>query len=426
MPRSRFVGLFASCSVVLLPLIGACGEKTTPPPDATVSDGTGASGGNPSEAAVSTDSSSNASMASTGGSVGPATSGGGAATTEAAASTGGGGADQGATSTGTTGNSLSQRYPDDMGIGEASTVLFHDDFEDGWGRWDGPEGDTQTLFLETDEAVAHAGTGYLRSTVTEAQLQEDEFISSAAWTELPERVDSLYWRFHVQFKNVAPNPHHWVRVAAGDADYDSSGLANTVPEGDRGFWFDLDANNDDIFNFYVYWYEMRSGRCNDGSATPGCAGDQGSTYYYGNVFRPPEQDPFPRDQWFCIELHAQTNQPGSSDGQLTLWVDDRRVGDYGPGYPEGTWLRDQFHAGGCDFSACTQPQPFDGFDFRSSSEVRFKKVLLDAYYERDSSAAKRDELESRGLTVSNEQTILYDDVVVATERIGCRVVTPGG
>ena len=36
-------------------------------------------------------------------------------------------------------------------------------------------------------------------------------------------------------------------------------------------------------------------------------------------------------------------------------------------------------------------------------------------------AQKREELESRGLTVSDEQTILYDDVVVATERIGCRV-----
>jgi hypothetical protein len=47
-------------------------------------------------------------------------------------------------------------------------------------------------------------------------------------------------------------------------------------------------------------------------------------------------------------------------------------------------------------------------------------VFLDAYYERDTSAAKRAVLEGRGLTVSDEQTIYYDDVVVATERIGCR------
>jgi len=52
--------------------------------------------------------------------------------------------------------------------------------------------------------------------------------------------------------------------------------------------------------------------------------------------------------------------------------------------------------------------------------VLFKEVFLDAYYERDSSASKRAALEDLGLTVSDEQTILYDDVVVATERIGCR------
>jgi hypothetical protein len=37
---------------------------------------------------------------------------------------------------------------------------------------------------------------------------------------------------------------------------------------------------------------MRSGRCNDGSATPGCAGDQGTTYYYGNNFNPAGQTAF--------------------------------------------------------------------------------------------------------------------------------------
>ncbi len=96
------------------------------------------------------------------------------------------------------------------------------------------------------------------------------------------------------------------------------------------------------------------------------------------------------------------------------------MGAYGPGYPEGTWLRDSFHEGGCSFSACTPPAPFEGIDFRTSAEVLFKEVFLDAYYERDSSASKRAALEDLGLTVSDEQTILYDDVVVATERIGCR------
>jgi hypothetical protein len=65
--------------------------------------------------------------------------------------------------------------------------------------------------------------------------------------------------------------------------------------------------------------------------------------------------------------------------------------------------------------------PFEGFIFRTSADVGFKAVILDAYYERGSSANKREELESRGLTVSDNQTIYYDDVVVATKRIGCQV-----
>ncbi len=314
---------------------------------------------------------------------------------------------------------LSARYPGDEGIGADPAVLFHDDFESGWGRWDAPTADTQYLHLETDAARANAGEGFLRSTVTTADLAADMYISSAARVT-HERVDEIWWRFHARFPELAPNPHHWVRMAAGTESWNSSGLANTVPDGDDGFWFDFDTNVDDVFNFYAYWYNMRSGRCNDGSATPGCAGDQGTTYYYGNVLSPPEQTPFPRDRWFCIEVHARANTVGERDGELTFWIDDALVGDYRPGYPDGTWLRAQFHTGGCEFSACTEPAPFEGFDFRSSADVRFKSFILDAYYERDSSARRRMEMEDRGLTVSDSQTILYDDVVIATERIGCR------
>lgn len=63
--------------------------------------------------------------------------------------------------------------------------------------------------------------------------------------------------------------------------------------------------------------------------------------------------------------------------------------------------------------------PFEGFDFRLSADVKFKGLFLDAYYERGTAADKRAALEEQGLTVSDEMTILYDDIVVATTRIGC-------
>jgi hypothetical protein len=344
---------------------------------------------------------------------------GGRATGGAAAGSGGATSSGGAASGGTATATLSERYPGDVGIDADPAVLFHDDFEGGWGRWDAPTADTQHLTIETGASTARAGSKYLRSTVTTADLAADEYISSSTRVTFSRRVDEIYWRFYARFPNVAPNPHHWVRMAAGNAAYDSSGLANTVPDGNAGFWFDFDASDDDVFDLYVYWYKMRSGRCNDGSATPGCAGDQGSTYHYGNVFQPPAQHAFPRDRWFCIEIHAKANTVGSSDGELSFFVDDTKVGDYGPGYPDGTWLRDSFHVGGCSFSACTPPVPFEGFDFRTAADVGFKSIFLDAYYERDTSAQKRAILEGRGLTVSDEQTIFYDDVVAATTRIGC-------
>jgi hypothetical protein len=358
----------------------------------------------------------------------PNVAGGGAGGTrnDANGGLGGGtpGVSAGAAGTGASGGggsdeTLSEKHPGDVGMAADPAVLFFDDFEAGWGKWDAPGADTEYLHWQEGD-LAHAGRHYLRSTVTTAHLAENQYISASPRFEFAQRVPRIFWRLHVRFPVVAPNPHHWLRVAAGSEQYGSSGLANTVPPGNQGFWFDLDASIEDEFNFYVYWHQMRSGRCNDGTTTPGCAGDQGSDYHYGNTFRPRGQQGFARDAWFCVEMAAQVNTIGQSDGSLSLWVNDALVGRYGPGYPEGTWLRDQFHQGGCEFSACTAPSPFEGFQFRTDEAVLFKGVFLDAYYERDTSADKRAELEARGATVSDQQTILYDDIVVATERVGCR------
>jgi hypothetical protein len=308
-----------------------------------------------------------------------------------------------------------------VGLGDDPAVIFFDDFETGWGRWDAPDADTEYLKMQSDAATAYAGSGYLQSSVTSAHLEAQEYISSQSHFNFPSSVERVFFRYYAQFVGTAPTPHHWVRMTAGTPEFNGSGRANRVPPGDEGFWFDFDANTDDVFNFYVYWYNMRSGRCNDGSVVPGCEGDQGNTYHYGNVFRPPEQTPFPRDEWFCVEMMASANTVGQMDGALAFWIDDRPVGDYQQGAPDGTWLRDSFHEGGCDFSACTDPEPFEGFDFRSSDAVAFKGFVLDAYYERASSADRRAILEAAGIVVSDAQTVFYDNVVVATERIGCRV-----
>jgi hypothetical protein len=302
---------------------------------------------------------------------------------------------------------LAAKYPGDLGIGNDPAVLFASDFENDLAGWTSFTRDPTQMAVLTDAAVANGGSKYLRAQVTRTQLAADQYISANAQIELSRRVPEVFWRFYARFVGQTATPHHWVRVAAGTTAFQSDGLANTVPPGDQGFWFDLDAHADQLLSFYVYWYKMRSGRCNDGTAVPGCAGDQGTTYYYGNNFSPAGQTPFARDTWLCIEIRAKANTVGTSDGELSLFMDDQLVGEYGPGSPRGRWLRDNFYTWGQYYQ---DVQAFEGFDFRSSDDVIFKRLTLDAYYERGTLPAAAPE----------EQIILYDDVVVATSRIGCK------
>ncbi len=381
--------------------------------DESPTGGNAGSGGSPAGGTAGT--------ASAGGTSGGAgSSAGGTAGTATGGMSGNAGTFSGGSSAGGTasggGTGLSGKYPGDQGIGDDPAVIFHSDFESDMMGWTSYTQNAQRLAVVDDGATAHAGSKYLRANITRTMLEADQYISAQARFEFPERVDTMYWRFHTRFVGDTAVPHHWVRAAAGNASFNSDGLAGMVPGGDQGFWYDLDANDNGSFNFYVYWHEMRSWMCNDGSTDPGCAGYNGpsSNQYWGNSFNPANQTPFVRDQWFCVEIMTRANTPGQPDGELAFWIDDALVGEYKPGTPRGRWLRDAFRSHGQYF---IDEQGFDGFNFRTSADVGLKAITLDAYYEKGT----LDRKESNGVTVPEAQITWYDDVVVATERIGCRI-----
>ncbi len=303
---------------------------------------------------------------------------------------------------------------------ERSGVLFDDGFEQGWEKWRSPRADTRSLTIENDPSLARSGRAYLRSAVDLGLLRLKRRHASVARHVFEKPVDEIYLRFYFRLDAASVNPHHWIRLAATDGSYDIRGKANTRPEGDEAAWITLDIDKRDRLSFYLYWHEMRSGRCNDGSTEAGCEGDQGHTYFYGNTFRPAGQRPLPREQWLCLELNARLNQPGQHDGRLVLWLDDEKIGEFSRGVPEGTWLRKNFHPGGCRFRACSPPAPFEGFSFRSSERVRFRELYLDAYHELKHFREKMHWRRQQGLPVAETSVILYDDIVLATQRIGCR------
>ena len=315
-----------------------------------------------------------------------------------------------ASSTGAVG--LSANYPGDVGIQNDPSVINYTNFESGYNGWTNYDPGTIGRYINivNNPAIANGGSNYLQTTVSMSQLNSSlgPYISAYVQYQLPQPVPVLYERMYVRVVGNTFHPHHWIRVTAGSPTYNSDGLADTVPAGDQGFWYNFDITNNNTFFDYVYWYQMRSGRCNNGTAVPGCAGDQGVTYYYGNVFNPANQTPFQRDQWICLELETKANTIGQYDGALKYWVNNQLVGDYEPGTPLGTWLRDQFFTFG---QYDTNPQPFSGFNFRTASDVLLKRVLLGSYYQAN---------DSYMANAPQDQTILYDDVVLATSRIGCK------
>lgn len=185
---------------------------------------------------------------------------------------------------------LSEIYKNDVNINTDPSVLFSSDFENnltGWSNvsWADPAISSRSALMTviTSAPNAHSGSKYLQSKVTKTQLAENggsyQYISAQVQHVLAVPTDIIFVRFYARFVGLTETPHHWMRLGAGNA----GGLANTVPNGNVSFWFDLDVDDSDIFSFYVYWYKMRSSRCEDGTVTPGCAGDQDVTYHYGNT-----------------------------------------------------------------------------------------------------------------------------------------------
>ncbi len=347
-------------------------------------------------------------------------SGGEASSTGANNSVGGGGANGGSSSTNggggmtPSGEGISADHPNDVGIQNHPSVIFHSNFEDGFAGFTSYTQNPARLDVDDDASLANGGNRFMRATITRTDLESQANLSAQARVEFPP-VDEIYWRFYARFVGDTAPPHHWVRTIALSDSYSADGHAGYAPGGGDGFWFDFDVKIDDTFSFYTYWHEMRSWMCNDGSTDPGCAGYNGpsNSPHYGNNFHAANQTSFPRDQWFCLELHGKANTPGADDGELSFWLNGEPVEHYRNGAPNGRWLRQNFYTHGTYFE---DEGPFEGFNFRTDGDVGWRLVVMDMYFQKNT----LDQKEDNGYPVPEAQIILYDDVVIATERIGCK------
>jgi hypothetical protein len=272
------------------------------------------------------------------------------------------------------GDGLAAAYPGDVDIGRDKAVLLHDDFENGdiGSKWDevrrrkgrGATDDGDPVQAERNPAIARG------SCSAKVQLRKDghEDVTFVKW--LHAGHDELYMRHYVRYGGDYGYHGHGGSGFMADAGKGGFRGAGKVPEGDKFFWATLepvgrrDWRPPGALIFYAYWWKMK----------PDGKGD-----YWGNWFEL-KPDQVPRlEAWTCIEWRVKTNTPGQENGELDVWIDGRKCGE------------------------------FRKINWRSAGTLKVNKVHLSLWLE-----AERYIRAGGGTT----RTVWYDDVVVATKYIG--------
>jgi hypothetical protein len=296
---------------------------------------------------------------------------------------------------------LASKYPGDRGIELDPAVVWVESFEEGsvaavtarYDDWKNPAG----MALVPDVPPGSSGASSMRMTAGAGASATD------LYRRLPDR-DELFVRWYARYQ--PGGPWHHTGVWLGGYDPPSSWpnpQAGLRPDGDDR----LSVSVEPVFDvggaaprldFYNYWMTMHSWM----------AQPSGSTAYYGNTLVHRNAFTVDEGQWVCLEVHVRLNpDPASSLGAvLEVWKDDLRVQRFDDAGPPGYWIRDKFCPQGADGTECTSyPAPADtvlDLRFRSSQSLHLNAFWPQNY-----------------VTAGTDGSVQFDDMVVATQRVGC-------
>ena len=302
---------------------------------------------------------------------------------------------------GATVNGIASKYVDDVGIEKDPAVIYATGFENGIER--GLKKLRTGVVILNDENMARTGRACVQITATRGKDSGGDL--QYTW---PEGVEKCFVRFYCRFHEETVKPHHFVRLGGHMPTYKYrwGGGAGLRPPGgaDGAFRTTIEPPQFDKpgsgWGFYTYWHQMHSWQ------TPHGASDGRPNAYYGNNFRPDNQRPFVgRGKWICVEIMVKLNTPGKHDGEQAFWIDGKKVGHWGPGFPVGTWIRDKFVTSG-PFNK--NPSRFEGFNWRTDERLKINRSTLQ-WYVSDRSAKNGK---------SDKNIVYFDNYVIATKYIG--------
>jgi hypothetical protein len=201
---------------------------------------------------------------------------------------------------------------------------------------------------------------------------------------LPQAYDKLYARWYLQYEigfNFAA-PNHGSGLAAGSRDF--VGVSGNRPNGNEfaGFYVQYQHNTavPYAYSYYRGMYQdcPGAGSC-FGDSLP-CVYDSGGTYCTKLQHRPAVVLPtFRAGEWYCVEEMVDMGAPSSTgvapNGHLTLWLNGQLIGDF-----QDLWLR-------------------------TTPDLKLQNLWLSLFH--------HDATHS----IAGE---FIDNVVVSTQRIGCR------
>lgn len=304
---------------------------------------------------------------------------------------------------------LSENYPHDEGIADDPAVVWHEDFEQDSidelaDRYDQTR--TDGMSFSSDPPPLSSGS----QSVMMAAGGDDYGSATDLYTRLPDPevgYDQLYLRYY--FRHHEDSNYHHTRANLGGYNPPTAwpqGGAGARPDGDDRLSVTVEPLTDGPErrkDFYNYWMNMRSweeGNPPDGSA-------------YGNTLIHDTSFVATDGQWHCLEVMGRLNDDPDSaaGGELAVWLDDELIQQFDEDGPLGFWIRDSFCPAGADSSTCVDYAP---------PEDELEQEIVNLQMRNDPDLALN-YLMIQNYVTSGTGVVEYDDLVVATERIGCQV-----
>jgi hypothetical protein len=286
-----------------------------------------------------------------------------------------------------TGNGLAKNYLFDEDILLDSAVLFASDFEKDFNGWSKHNPNISKIIANPD--LAFSGNRVLKSTATKGVNEGGDVDYNISPGQ-----DKIYLRFYTKFDESTVTPHHFVKIRAFQDGFWTN--AGQRPPGDKGFWTGIEPTSSNTWYFYTYWHEMHSWQSKEGNT------DGRANPYYGNNFNVPDQTPFKKGDWICVEAMLKANSTGKNDGEQAFWINGVKIGHWKKGEPRGAWANDKFIIGDSNSGQ------FEGFNWRTSKNLKINQIALQWYV----SAGRMDN------AIQDDNSVFFDNVVIATKYIG--------